>query len=66
MSEALVLTIPWRVPGTYSTIEDEDTVTCVSCHAVETDGAAYEQGWQFEPPVCPDCLRWETVDLDCC
>jgi hypothetical protein len=66
MSEALVLTIPWGAPGTDLATEDEDTVTCISCHAVETDGAAYEQGWQFDPPVCPDCLRWKAVDIDCC
>jgi hypothetical protein len=66
MSEALVLTMPWRVPGTDATTDDEDTVTCISCHVVEADATAYEQGWQFDPPVCPPCLRWEAVDIDCC
>jgi hypothetical protein len=66
MSEALVLTMPWSIPGTYAATDDEDTVTCISCHVVEADATAYEQGWQFDPPVCPDCLRWEAVDVDCC
>lgn len=47
-------------------IDEEDTVTCVDCGAVESDQGAYENGWQFAPPVCPKCLRWVLVDEACC
>ena len=46
-------------------VEDEDTVTCVDCGAVESDERAYEGGWQLAPAVCPNCLRWEAVE-PCC
>jgi transposase-like protein len=36
-------------------------VTCVDCGAREADQAAYEQGWQLVPPVCPACLRWTAL-----
>lgn len=47
-------------------VEDEDSVTCLDCGAVEPDESAYEQGWQMEPPVCPNCLRWTAVGETCC
>lgn len=47
-------------------VEDEDTVTCVDCGAVEPDDRAYQNGWQFVPPVCPNCLRWVAVEETCC
>lgn len=53
--------------GTKTGLEDDDTVTCVDCGAVESDQRAYEGGWQLVPPVCPNCLRWEPVaDATCC
>jgi hypothetical protein len=52
--------------GEETRIEDEDTVTCVDCGAVESDQSAYEGGWQLVPAVCPNCLRWAPVDLTCC
>ena len=52
--------------GEETRIADEDTVTCVDCGAVEPDQSAYENGWQFAPPVCPNCLRWTVVDQACC
>jgi hypothetical protein len=50
--------------ATSTRTDDDDTVTCVACGKVESDQTAYENHWQLEPPVCPDCLRWEAVD--CC
>lgn len=52
--------------GEETRVEDEDTVTCVDCVAVETDESAYQSGWQLAPTVCPDCLRWTAVDETCC
>jgi hypothetical protein len=53
--------------GEETRVEDEDTVTCVSCGAVESDQSAYEGGWQLAPAVCPDCLQWIVVaDEACC
>jgi hypothetical protein len=45
-----------------------ETVTCVDCGRTESDERAYDEGWQFDPPVCPDCLRWSLTDagLACC
>ena len=47
-------------------VDDDDTVTCVDCGAVESDESAYQSGWQLTPPVCPNCLRWSAVDETCC
>lgn len=52
--------------GEETRVEDDDTVTCVDCGAVEPDQVAFEGGWQLEPPVCPNCLRWAPVDETCC
>ena len=53
--------------GEETRVADEDTVTCVDCGAVESDESAYQSGWQFVPPVCPQCLRWTAVaDETCC
>jgi hypothetical protein len=53
--------------GEETRADDDDTVTCVDCGAVESDQSAYDGGWQLEPPVCPDCLRWvAVVDDTCC
>lgn len=52
--------------GGESRVDDEDTVTCVDCGAVEPDQSAYENGWQLAPPVCPKCLRWALVDAAGC
>jgi hypothetical protein len=46
-------------------VEDEDTVTCVTCGATESDQCAFESGWQLVPAVCPDCQSW-TVVAECC
>jgi hypothetical protein len=35
-----------------------EMVTCIECSKVETDEQAYDEGWQLDPVVCPDCLRW--------
>jgi hypothetical protein len=35
-----------------------ETVTCIECGEVATDEQAYDQGWQIDPVVCPDCLHW--------
>jgi hypothetical protein len=47
-------------------IDDDDTVTCVNCGAIETDRSAYEGGWQLFPAVCPNCLRWTAVATEPC
>lgn len=48
-------------------VDDEETVTCIDCGAVESDQSAYQTGWQLVPAVCPDCLRWTLVaDETCC
>jgi len=39
-------------------VASTDTVTCVACGRLETDEQAYDDRWQLDPPVCPDCLRW--------
>jgi hypothetical protein len=44
-----------------------ERVTCVACGKVETDDRAYEEGWQIDPVVCPDCLHWTlTAEGECC
>ena len=44
-----------------------ETVTCSDCGRVETDDRAYDEGWQIDPVVCPDCLRWSlTAEGECC
>jgi hypothetical protein len=52
--------------GEETRVEDDDTVSCVDCGAVESDNSAYDRGWQLVPPVCADCLRWTLVDETCC
>ena len=39
-----------------------DTVTCVDCEKLESEEVASADGWQFDPAVCPDCLRWTLTD----
>lgn len=44
-----------------------EQVTCVDCGRTETDERAYEEGWQIDPAVCPDCLHWTlTAEGECC
>jgi ribosomal protein S27E len=44
-----------------------DTVTCVDCGKTEPEDSAYDNGWQIDPVVCPDCLRWVvTATGECC
>ena len=44
-----------------------ETVICSACGKIETDDRAYAEGWQIEPVVCPDCLRWTlTAEGECC
>jgi len=44
-----------------------DTVTCSDCGKVASDEEAYEAGWQIDPVICPDCLRWTlTAAGECC
>jgi hypothetical protein len=49
-------------------VASTDTVTCVACDRVETDEQAYEERWQLDPAVCPDCLYWTLTDAGeaCC
>lgn len=49
-----------------ASVEDDESVTCVDCGTRESDQRAYENGWQFAPAVCPDCLRWTLAAEDCC
>jgi hypothetical protein len=41
---------------------EDDAVACADCGTRATDERAYLDGWQFDPPVCPQCLRWVAVD----
>jgi hypothetical protein len=41
---------------------DEETVTCLACGRTRSPDAIDAKLWQLEPPVCPDCLRWELVE----
>jgi hypothetical protein len=44
-----------------------ETVTCIDCGKMATDERAYDEGWQIDPVVCPDCLRWTlTAEGECC
>jgi hypothetical protein len=44
-----------------------EKVTCIECGRVESDDRAYDEGWQIDPVVCPDCLRWTlTAEGECC
>jgi hypothetical protein len=53
--------------GEETRVDDEETVTCEGCGTVESADRAYEAGWQIEPAVCPDCLRWTLTDEgECC
>lgn len=53
--------------GEETRTDDDDTITCAGCGNVESDERAFEAGWQMEPPVCPDCLRWSLTDEgECC
>ncbi len=53
--------------GEETQVDDDDTVICVACRAVESDESAFQNGWQLVPPVCPNCLRWALVeDAECC
>ena len=47
-------------------LAEEEQVTCVDCGATASDQSAYESGWQFIPPVCPNCLRWVATARDSC
>lgn len=44
---------------------EEDAVACVDCDTHSSDEHAYIAGWQFDPPVCPQCLRWVAADTCC-
>jgi hypothetical protein len=44
-----------------------ETLTCVDCGRTEPEDSAYDNGWQIDPVVCPDCLRWVVTDAgECC
>jgi hypothetical protein len=44
-----------------------ETVTCIDCGKTATDERAYDEAWQIDPVVCPDCLRWTlTAEGECC
>ena len=39
-------------------------IQCVSCEKeVRARNEAQEAGWQLDPPVCPDCLRWTPLPV---
>ena len=44
---------------------EEDAVACIDCGTSASDERAYIEGWQFDPPVCPSCLRWVAIDACC-
>jgi hypothetical protein len=41
---------------------DVETITCLACGRTRSQDAIDRELWQLEPPVCPDCLRWELVE----
>lgn len=44
-----------------------ETVQCVDCGRTEPEDSAYDHGWQIDPVVCPDCLRWGLTAVgECC
>lgn len=44
-----------------------ESVKCVACGNTTTDDRAYEEGWQIDPVVCRDCLRWSlTAEGESC
>ncbi|HEX8254182.1 MAG TPA: hypothetical protein VF846_13640 [Thermoanaerobaculia bacterium] len=44
---------------------EDDAVACADCEVRASDERAYVEGWQLDPPVCPNCLRWSTTDACC-
>jgi len=53
--------------GEETVTELVEKVTCVACGKTEADDRAYEEGWQIDPVVCSDCLRWSlTAAGECC
>ena len=46
-------------------LAEDDAVVCADCAVRTSDERAYLDGWQFDPPVCPECLRWVVAD-SCC
>ena len=53
--------------GEETVTELVEKVTCIACGKTETDDRAYDEGWQIDPVVCPDCLRWTlTAQGECC
>ena len=50
--------------GSEAGIAARESVTCESCGAIEATVAAADAGWQLEPAVCPDCLRWSAVEVN--
>jgi hypothetical protein len=47
--------------GSEGGIAAQESIICESCGAIEAIAAAADAGWQIEPAVCPDCLRWRAV-----
>lgn len=46
-------------------LAEGDAVVCADCEVRTSDERAYLDGWQFDPPVCPQCLRWVATDACC-
>lgn len=44
---------------------EDDSVVCADCEVRVSDERAYIEGWQFDPPVCGNCLRWSATDACC-
>lgn len=43
--------------------EKEQSVTCSGCSAkVESRKVARRSGWQLDPSVCLDCMRWTLTE----
>ncbi|HYH05621.1 MAG TPA: hypothetical protein VEK11_01050 [Thermoanaerobaculia bacterium] len=46
-------------------LAEDDGVACSDCGTRASDERAYVEGWQLDPPVCPQCLRWVATDACC-
>lgn len=51
--------------GEEALIDDDTPLTCGGCSTTTTAQAAYENGWQLAPLVCP-CCRAPAVCDACC
>ena len=47
-------------------VDDDERLTCTACGAITTGQAAYDGGWQFAPPICPNCRAPTLAYADAC